>query len=295
MGGKHIIFCNCSFSDVVPAETKRAVLAAIEHSGINFTVVPDLCEMAENRDPELGRLSKGGGVTIVACHPRAVRCLFIFGGAPLPETGVQMLNMRTQSADEIIAQLPREASGQNQSALSRPLADNQVALTEQRPPSPGADELEGCAPSQPQLIEERKSHRQDKNLTVSGAKEPGDKEATQHDWVPWFPVIDYGRCKNCKQCLSFCLFGVYGTDGNGKVAVKNPRNCKTNCPACARICPEVAIVFPKCPESPINGADIENEELARANVKVNLEKVLGNDPYAALAERRKRAKMRLSK
>ena len=27
-------------------------------------------------------------------------------------------------------------------------------------------------------------------------------------WKPWFPVIDYDRCTNCMQCLSFCLFGV---------------------------------------------------------------------------------------
>ena len=29
-------------------------------------------------------------------------------------------------------------------------------------------------------------------------------------WKPWFPVIDYSRCTNCMQCLSFCLFDVYG-------------------------------------------------------------------------------------
>ena len=37
--------------------------------------------------------------------------------------------------------------------------------------------------------------------------------AAQHGaWKPWFPVIDYDRCTNCMQCLSFCLFGVYGVD-----------------------------------------------------------------------------------
>src|SRR2546422_3501427 len=32
------------------------------------------------------------------------------------------------------------------------------------------------------------------------------------EWKPWFPVIDYDRCTNCMQCLSFCLFGVYGVE-----------------------------------------------------------------------------------
>jgi ferredoxin len=33
---------------------------------------------------------------------------------------------------------------------------------------------------------------------------------TPGTWKPWFPVIDYSRCTNCMQCLSFCLLEVYG-------------------------------------------------------------------------------------
>ncbi|MBM4142790.1 MAG: ferredoxin family protein [Lentisphaerae bacterium] len=75
------------------------------------------------------------------------------------------------------------------------------------------------------------------------------------DWVPWFPVIDQDRCRNCKQCLNFCVFGVYDLSPEGLVRVAQPRNCKNNCPACARICPAAAIIFPKCPDAPINGAE----------------------------------------
>jgi NAD-dependent dihydropyrimidine dehydrogenase PreA subunit len=73
------------------------------------------------------------------------------------------------------------------------------------------------------------------------------------DWVPWFPVIDYDRCVNCKQCLNFCLFGVYGLSDEGRVEVQKPSGCKTNCPACARMCPRQAIIFPKYADPPING------------------------------------------
>src|SRR5690242_10324111 len=52
-------------------------------------------------------------------------------------------------------------------------------------------------------------------------------------WKPWFPVIDYKRCTNCMQCLSFCLFDVYGAPG-GQISVQKPQNCKTDCPACSR-------------------------------------------------------------
>jgi len=75
------------------------------------------------------------------------------------------------------------------------------------------------------------------------------------EWIPWFPVIDYDRCKNCRQCLQFCLFGVYAQDAEGKVRVVHPDHCKTGCPACARLCPEAAIIFPKYSEAPIAGDD----------------------------------------
>jgi heterodisulfide reductase subunit A-like polyferredoxin len=112
-------------------------------------------------------------------------------------------------------------------------------------------------------------------------------------WPPWFPVIDYDRCRNCRQCLDFCLFGVYGTDADGRVTVAQPQRCKNKCPACARICPEAAIIFPKVSETPINGAAIDDEEVMRANIKVNLDKMLGDDIYAALAERKKKRRQLL--
>jgi Pyruvate/2-oxoacid:ferredoxin oxidoreductase delta subunit len=60
----------------------------------------------------------------------------------------------------------------------------------------------------------------------------------------WFPVIDGARCVQCQHCLQFCLFGVYELDGQGLVVVQNPDRCKPGCPACARVCPQSAIMFP---------------------------------------------------
>lgn len=74
----------------------------------------------------------------------------------------------------------------------------------------------------------------------------------------WFPVIDKQRCVECGRCFDFCLFGVYSKVDN-RIVVAQPDKCKNNCPACARMCPERAIIFPKYDKSPINGG-LEEEE-----------------------------------
>jgi Pyruvate/2-oxoacid:ferredoxin oxidoreductase delta subunit len=114
-------------------------------------------------------------------------------------------------------------------------------------------------------------------------------------WKPWFPVIDYSRCTNCMQCLSFCLFDVYGVSGEGKIQVQNNDNCKTNCPACSRVCPEVAIMFPKYQAGPINGDEVSDSDLSREKMKVDISSLLGGDIYAALKTRSEAAKSRFSK
>lgn len=94
-----------------------------------------------------------------------------------------------------------------------------------------------------------------------------DVELSQKgDWAAWFPVIDYDRCKDCKQCLNFCLFGVYELSPEGKVIVTNPANCKTNCPACARACPEAAVIFPKYAHSPLNGDKVPGDIKTQAGL-----------------------------
>jgi len=114
-------------------------------------------------------------------------------------------------------------------------------------------------------------------------------------WKPWFPVIDYDRCTNCMQCLSFCLFDVYGVSEAGKIQVQNNDNCKTNCPACSRVCPEVAIMFPKYAHGPINGEAVQDSDVQREKMKVDISALLGGDIYARLKDRSVAAKSRFSK
>lgn len=98
-------------------------------------------------------------------------------------------------------------------------------------------------------------------------------------WTPWFPVIDYDRCNGCAQCLEFCLFDVYARDAD-RVRVARPSHCKTNCPACARVCPTGAIIFPKYAAPPFNGEPVPEGFQGGAGLAQ-----LARDPYAALRGR----------
>ncbi len=100
-----ILYCRCAYAQVVPQDVKDAVLQKLCASGASFDTVSDLCEMAAHRDPRLKAIAACGKIRIAACYPRAVQGLFQQAGSPLPQVGVEILNMRTQSADEIAAAL----------------------------------------------------------------------------------------------------------------------------------------------------------------------------------------------
>ena len=97
------------------------------------------------------------------------------------------------------------------------------------------------------------------------------------------------------QCLSFCLFGVYGVNASSKIEVQQPDKCKTNCHACSRVCPEVAIIFPKYKGGPINGEEVNPDDAQREKIKVDISALLGGDIYSLLRERSERSKSRFSK
>ena len=103
-----VVYCHCAYTRVLPAEVKAEVLSGLCESGRAFETVPDLCELAAKRAPELAAYTSGEApLKIAACFPRAVRWLFHGAGTPLPERGVELLNMREQSAEECLDALLR--------------------------------------------------------------------------------------------------------------------------------------------------------------------------------------------
>ena len=127
-------------------------------------------------------------------------------------------------------------------------------------------------------------------LGLSLAKpEPEEVPAAQRAFTPeamlapagrrWYPVIDYSRCTNCLECLDFCLFGVYGVDSIERILVENQDQCKKGCPACSRVCPQQAIMFPEYKSAAIAGADTG----VVGGLKIDLSRLFGGDVTDALS------------
>jgi NAD-dependent dihydropyrimidine dehydrogenase PreA subunit len=254
-----VLYCHCAHADVIPAETRTRILEALAASGAPYEAVADLCERAARKDPLLARLAGAQGLQIIACWPRTVRWLFAAAGAPLPADAV-IHNMRKDSAEVILAD---------------------AGLQSRRPGrSPGGNALAGTnAPGFHPGLHARPGEPAVPQLPTFPAKGPGE-------WIPWFPVLDYDRCQDCRQCLQFCLFGVYTEDEAGKVRVAAPEKCKTGCPACARLCPHVAIIFPKYEGGPISGDDaLPAADAGRPPTPIDFSSLAGLDLHEALKRR----------
>jgi hypothetical protein len=107
MSSPRVLFCNCTYAQVVPAEVKAAVLRKLCESGVAFDAVADLCELSARKDASMKSLADGDSVKIAACFPRAIKWLFASAGAPLKPEATEVLNMRVLPADEVAAALFR--------------------------------------------------------------------------------------------------------------------------------------------------------------------------------------------
>lgn len=97
---------------------------------------------------------------------------------------------------------------------------------------------------------------------IKGRSEPGSVEKNRSPLLielpndqeeKWYPLLDRDRCIGCLECVNFCLFGVYSIDADDRPIVLHPEECRNGCPACSRVCPEGAIIFPLYDDPMISG------------------------------------------
>ena len=81
------------------------------------------------------------------------------------------------------------------------------------------------------------------------------------------------------ECIDFCLFGVYGVDKVDEILVEQPDNCRKGCPACSRVCPENAIMFPQHKTPAIAGSSE-----GAASMKIDLSQLFGAPAEGKTAE-----------
>jgi Pyruvate/2-oxoacid:ferredoxin oxidoreductase delta subunit len=176
----------------------------------------------------------------------------------IPDRHIYTLDLRDSNKHEaFVAEVKRIAAEcrERRDAKAREKAANSPAIVQL-----------GLAAAQPELPAHQQAFRPEALLAPAGRR--------------WYPVIDYSRCTNCLECLDFCLFGVYGVDAFERIITENQDQCKKGCPACSRVCPQQAIIFPEYKSAAIAGADTG---AAVGGLKIDLSKLFGGDMGDALS------------
>ncbi|MCA9036281.1 MAG: ferredoxin family protein [Planctomycetaceae bacterium] len=179
------------------------------------------------------------------------------GSVKVPDRRLYTVDLRaSESADDFVSEIRRIAAENGE-----PL----VQLMSWIQGSPDQTQLQRYLEPE-RMLEARRA-------LDTGAATHNDKAALPEDTSRrWYPVIDYSRCTNCMECIDFCLFGVYGVDQLDRILVEEQDNCKKGCPACSRVCPENAIIFPQHKTPAIAGADGEV-----GGLKIDLTALFGGD------------------
>ena len=99
-------------------------------AGMEVTLLSDLCELCENKSEAVHEIAQ---TTIVACHQRAVKSLMAFAG----EDNIRSLNLRNQTAEEVLAALGID--GSQLSSLDSSQTDEWMKQMEAMPQRLGED------------------------------------------------------------------------------------------------------------------------------------------------------------
>lgn len=97
------VYCHCAYAKIIDEDVKNAVLEKISESEEDIVCLPDICEMAARKDPELKEIFSGK-VQLAACFERSVKWLCHTAGVEVDKENVEIINMRELSAEEVCEQ-----------------------------------------------------------------------------------------------------------------------------------------------------------------------------------------------
>lgn len=195
----------------------------------------------------------------------------VIAAQPRPDRHIYCLDLRTSSqASAFVAEIDRIAELES----ARPWLSGNADL---------ASSSSFASPTNNTYVGHRRSGSASQTTSdgpneraSEGAGEPrllgsvGLQMIDEHPTRRWYPVIDFSRCTNCMECIDFCLFGVYGIDSVETILVEQPDNCRKGCPACSRVCPQNAIIFPQHKTPAIAGSPMD-----AGGFKIDLSKLFG--------------------
>ncbi|SFI10636.1 ATP-binding protein [Planctomicrobium piriforme] len=289
MAGKKLTVVISQGQSKNPAQRKleeELAMRLMVGSDAEVSLVPHLYDMAADHTGLLFLRSIPGDVVVLSwLYPRAARWVLDRQGFRGRE-GFTLLKEENEEDEELEDAAPAIDAVPAGDIPNRFIYCIDLRLHAQ--PEPYLEEIHRIAESSSQNLVELTSwiggQPQADQLKRYLAPQPSNElvslPSPQDEAPPkrrWYPVIDYSRCTNCMECIDFCLFGVYGVDTLDRILVEAQDNCKKGCPACSRVCPENAIIFPQHKTPAIAGADGEI-----AGLKIDLSLLFGGTGKNAL-------------
>ena len=207
--------------------------ALIMEPGLDVSIVPNLYDLGPDHTGRLYLSSVHGDLVVLTWHfPRAAFWLLDRIGIQGHE-GESLIKPPTPVPDEDDEEgQPPPAQGIGAVGTMPERHIYCLDLRDRNSPEPFLTEIRRIAAECRERNETRQTESAKANQPLLQLGLPAKPPLALDAFTPekllatpnrrWYPVIDYGRCTNCLECLDFCLFGVYGVDKFDRILVDAP-------------------------------------------------------------------------